>query len=104
MPEEFEIAGMVLKLLKALEGIKQGAHLWSELNRAAMRKIGFENTPAVVPTDVELADLFTKAVAYEVHKILVPRLFNLSEDKQAAMAARAVKLMNQFSDVVSRIA
>eukprot|EP00966_Prymnesium_polylepis_P045701 1057960-Prymnesium_polylepis.1 len=35
MPEGFGVSGCVLLLLKALEGIKQGANLWYELNRGA---------------------------------------------------------------------
>ena len=40
MPEGFEVKGHVLLLHKALEGIKQGAHLWFELNRGAWLKLG----------------------------------------------------------------
>ena len=40
MPEGFGVSGCVLLLLKALEGIKQGANLWYELNRGAILKLG----------------------------------------------------------------
>ena len=39
MPEGFSIPGYVLKLRKALEGIKQGAHLWFEKNKQARTQI-----------------------------------------------------------------
>ena len=41
MPEGFDTRGWVLLLLKALEGIKQGAALWFAHNRAAWLKLGF---------------------------------------------------------------
>ena len=41
MPEGFSTKGFVLLLLKALEGIKQGAALWFAHNRAAWIKLGF---------------------------------------------------------------
>ena len=41
MPEGFGVPGCVCLLLKALEGIKQGAYLWFALNRAAWLKLGF---------------------------------------------------------------
>ena len=34
--------GHVLKLKKALEGIKQGAHLWFGLNATALTEMGAE--------------------------------------------------------------
>eukprot|EP00966_Prymnesium_polylepis_P038693 898282-Prymnesium_polylepis.1 len=40
MPEGFGVGGCVLLLLKALEGTKQGANLWYELNRGAILKVG----------------------------------------------------------------
>jgi hypothetical protein len=40
MPEGFSVGGCVLLLLKTLEGIKQGANLWYELNRGAILKLG----------------------------------------------------------------
>ena len=40
MPEGFGSSGHVLLLLKALEGIKQGAYLWFKHNRAAWTKLG----------------------------------------------------------------
>lgn len=40
MPEGFEIPGYVLKLRKALEGIKQGSHLWFQKNSWAWNKCG----------------------------------------------------------------
>lgn len=39
---EFSIPGYVLKLRKALEGIKQGAHLWFNKNRPALEAVGFK--------------------------------------------------------------
>ena len=41
MPEGFSSKGFVLLLLKALEGIKQGAYLWYQHNKAALTKLGF---------------------------------------------------------------
>ena len=41
MPKGFSTPGYVLLLLKALEGIKQGAALWFSHNRAAWIKLGF---------------------------------------------------------------
>lgn len=40
MPDGFAIPGYVLKLLKALEGIKQGAALWYAMNKWAWNKCG----------------------------------------------------------------
>ena len=42
MPEGFTVSGYVLKLRKALEGIKQGAHLWFNKNRQALESVGFK--------------------------------------------------------------
>jgi len=36
MPEGFSVPGYVLKLRKALEGIKQGAYLWFNRNRQSL--------------------------------------------------------------------
>jgi len=41
MPEGFAVEGHVLKLNKALEGIKQGAYLWFKRNSAALISVGF---------------------------------------------------------------
>jgi hypothetical protein len=41
MPEGFEVKGHVLKLNKALEGIKQGANLWFKRNSDALTAVGF---------------------------------------------------------------
>ena len=41
MPEGFTVDGHVLKLKKALEGIKQGANLWFKRNAAALTSVGF---------------------------------------------------------------
>ena len=43
MPVGFGITGHVLLLLKALEGIKQGAFLWFRHNKNAWIKLGFES-------------------------------------------------------------
>lgn len=43
MPEGFESPGCVLKLKKALEGIKQGAYLWFQHNKSAWMKLGFKS-------------------------------------------------------------
>ena len=43
MPKGFEIEGHALHLLKALEGIKQGAYLWFQLNKGAWTKLGFKS-------------------------------------------------------------
>jgi len=43
MPQGFAVAGLVLEINKALEGIPQGAHLWFNLNRRVMLEIGFES-------------------------------------------------------------
>ena len=43
MPEGFESKGFVLLLFKALEGIRQGAHLWFQHNKAALTKLGFKS-------------------------------------------------------------
>ena len=43
MPEGFESEGFVLLLYKALEGIRQGAHLWFQHNKAALTKLGFKS-------------------------------------------------------------
>ena len=40
MPVGFAIAGYCLKLLKALEGIKQGSYLWFQKNKWAWNKCG----------------------------------------------------------------
>jgi len=42
MPYGFSRPGHVLKLNKALEGIKQGAHLWMEHNRKVLESLGFK--------------------------------------------------------------
>ena len=42
MPEGFSVPGYVLKLRKALEGIKQGAHLWFKKNKQALESVGFK--------------------------------------------------------------
>ena len=46
MPEGFTkgCEGFVLLLLKALEGIKQGAYLWAQLNRKVLKELGFESS------------------------------------------------------------
>ena len=44
MPQGFAVAGLILELNKALEGIKQGARLWFNINRRALLKIGFESS------------------------------------------------------------
>jgi len=41
MPEGFAVDGHVLKLNKALEGIRPGAHLWFKRNSEALTSIGF---------------------------------------------------------------
>jgi len=41
MPEGFTVPGYVLKLRKAVEGIKQGAHLWFAKNKQALEAVGF---------------------------------------------------------------
>lgn len=41
MPEGFAVEGHVLKLNKALEGIKQGAHLWFKRYSEALTSVGF---------------------------------------------------------------
>ena len=43
MPVGFGIIGCVLLLLKALEGIKQGAFLWFQHNKNAWKKLGFDS-------------------------------------------------------------
>ena len=43
MPEGFSTKGYVLLLLKALEGIKQGAALWFMHNRAAWLRLGLKS-------------------------------------------------------------
>ena len=40
MPDGFSIPGYVLLLLKALEGIRQGAALWFKKNKWAWNKCG----------------------------------------------------------------
>ena len=42
MPEGFSTPGYVLRLNKALEGIKQGAYLWFAHNKAAWLKLGLK--------------------------------------------------------------
>ena len=44
MSEGFTFPGYVLKLRKALEGIKQGAHLWFNKKRQALEGVGFESS------------------------------------------------------------
>mmetsp|Transcript_44105 Transcript_44105/g.107166 ORF Transcript_44105/g.107166 Transcript_44105/m.107166 type:complete len:1025 (-) Transcript_44105:235-3309(-) len=44
MPFGFTRAGHVLKLRKALEGIRQGAHLWMEHNKSVLIKLGFRQS------------------------------------------------------------
>ena len=46
MPEGFGKPGCVLKLRKALEGIRQGAYLWQQLNVKALRECGLKNSLA----------------------------------------------------------
>lgn len=41
MPDGFKVKGYVLKLKKALEGIKQGANLWFKLNMGVLTDLGF---------------------------------------------------------------
>lgn len=41
MLEGFAVEGHVLKLNKALKGIKQGAHLWFKRNCATLTSVGF---------------------------------------------------------------
>ena len=43
MPKGFETDGCVLRIWKALEGIKQGANLWFQFNKTAWTKCGFES-------------------------------------------------------------
>ena len=45
MPEGFAVEGYVLKLFKALEGIRQGAFLWFQLNKYAWEKCGCVASP-----------------------------------------------------------
>jgi len=45
MPDGFVVAGHVLRLTKALEGIKQGAYLWFGKNKRVLTSIGFESSP-----------------------------------------------------------
>ena len=40
MPFGFQVPGNVLRLKKALEGIKQGAALWFDLNNGALKRVG----------------------------------------------------------------
>lgn len=42
MPVGFSVKGHVLKLRKALEGIRQGANLWFKLNHTVLTDLGFE--------------------------------------------------------------
>lgn len=44
MPYGFAKPGYVLKLRKALEGIKQGAHLWMEHNKTVFLDLGFKRS------------------------------------------------------------
>ena len=46
MPPGFGQPGFVIKLKKALEGIKQGAFLWFNRNKDALEKLGFQCTHA----------------------------------------------------------
>ena len=46
MPPGFSRPGYVIKLKKALEGIKQGAFLWFNRNKDALEKLGFQCTHA----------------------------------------------------------
>ena len=46
MPRGFQRPGFVMKLVKALEGIKQGAHLWYQHNKKALIQCGFINAEA----------------------------------------------------------
>ena len=46
MPEGFTVKGHVLKLNKALERIKQGAHLWFKRNSEALTSVGFASSLA----------------------------------------------------------
>ena len=46
MPPSFTRPGHVIKLKKALEGIKQGAFLWFNRNKDALEKLGFQCTHA----------------------------------------------------------
>ena len=54
----------MLKLNKALEGIKQGAHLWFKRNAAALTAVGF------VPSVVALHSEFPIMVAIFVDNIV----------------------------------
>ncbi len=42
MPPGFGRPGFVIKLKKALEGIKQGLYLWAKLNKGVLEKFSFK--------------------------------------------------------------
>ena len=59
MPELFGLAGYVLLLHKALEGIKQGAYLWFQHNRAAWIRLGATSC-IIQPNLYRLPDIGTR--------------------------------------------
>ena len=54
----------------------------------------------LVPTEEEVADVFTKAVTFEVHKKMISHLFGLAAEAGKAMAAKAAKMMNKLHSIV----
>ena len=54
----------------------------------------------LVPTDEEVADVFTKAVTFEVHKKMISHLFALGVEAHEAMVAKAGKMMNKLHSIL----
>ena len=54
----------------------------------------------LVPTDEEVADVFTKAVTFEVHKKMISHLFALGVEAREAMMAKAGKMMNKLHSIL----
>ena len=69
MPEGFTVPGHVLKLNKALEGIKQGAYLWFKRNSAALTSLGF--VPSLAEPNLYLHSELPIMVAVFVDDVIV---------------------------------
>jgi len=68
MPEGVAVKGHVLKLNKALEGIKQGANLWFKRNSTALTTVGF--SASLVEPNLYIHTEFPIMVAMSVDDII----------------------------------
>jgi len=78
MPEGFRVQGCVLKLKKALEGIRQGAHLWFKLNHGVLCKLGF--VPSLVEPNLYTHPSLAIVVAVFVDDIIAGFHAEAAED------------------------